>query len=66
MSKVEVWFMTEEQRQEYIKQHPIVPTNKERNTTFSSDMPDWKWRQEKAREASMKARGIRVCSNESL
>jgi hypothetical protein len=30
MGKVTVWYMTEEERQAYIKKHPIVKTKKER------------------------------------
>jgi hypothetical protein len=44
MSKVTVWYMTEEERQAYIKKHPIVKTKKERPVNFTSDQPDFKWR----------------------
>lgn len=36
MSKVTVWYMTEEERLEYIKKHPIIPTEKPSGTDFAT------------------------------
>lgn len=44
MSKVTVWYMTEEERLSYIKKHPIIKTKKERPINFDTDYPDYKWR----------------------
>jgi hypothetical protein len=40
--------MTEEERQAYIKKHPIIPRKKERPVNFDSDYPDYKWRAQRA------------------
>lgn len=51
MGQVTIWNMTEEERQAYIKKHPIRPTKKERAVNFESDYPDWKWRGSKGAES---------------
>jgi hypothetical protein len=51
--KVTVWYMTEEERQEYIKKHPIVPTKRERIISFS-EIPKDKYK--KHQENSMKSK----------
>lgn len=52
IGKVEVWYMTEEERQDYIKKHPIKPKNhKEIDRNFASTDVDYKWRGKKAAEA---------------
>lgn len=53
IGKVTVWYMTEDERQEYIKKHPIVPTKRERIISFS-EIPQNKYK--KYQENSMKAR----------
>ncbi len=35
IGKVKVWYMTEEQRLEYIKKHPIKPTERPNGTSYS-------------------------------
>lgn len=50
VGQVKEWKMTEEQRQEYIKKHPIVRTKKERPVNFDTDYPDYKWRGKKGAE----------------
>ena len=35
LGKVTVWYMTEEERQAYIKKHPIVPTEKPKGTSLT-------------------------------
>ncbi|WBL16428.1 MULTISPECIES: hypothetical protein [Sutcliffiella] len=35
IGKVKVWYMTEEQRLEYIKKHPIKPTERPKGTSYS-------------------------------
>jgi hypothetical protein len=52
---VKVWYMTEEERLEYIKKYPINPTKKERVITFSNDKPDYKWRGKKAADAKKRS-----------
>ncbi|MGG0718699.1 hypothetical protein ABE096_14040 [Robertmurraya massiliosenegalensis] len=34
VGKVEVWFMTEEERLAYIEKHPITPIKKPKGTSF--------------------------------
>jgi hypothetical protein len=46
--KVTTWVMSEEERLAYIKKNPIKPVNKE--------VADFKWRGQKAAEASKEAR----------
>jgi hypothetical protein len=53
IGKVHVWYMTEDERQEYIKKHPIVPTERERIISFS-EIPKNKYK--KYQENSVKAR----------
>lgn len=53
IGKVHVWQMTEEQRLEYIKKHPIVATKRERVISFS-EIPKEKYK--KHQENSMKSR----------
>jgi hypothetical protein len=36
IGKVTVWYMTEEERQAYIKKHPIVPSENVKGTTFAT------------------------------
>lgn len=47
--KVEVWFMTEEERQAYIKKHPIRPAKsvKKSDTSFANLGTDYRWRSSK-------------------
>jgi peptide methionine sulfoxide reductase MsrA len=47
IGKVKVWYMTEEERQEYIKKYPIRPTKKANRMDFV----DYEWRSEKAAES---------------
>jgi hypothetical protein len=56
LGHVTVWYMTEEQRQAYIKKHPIRQTKREKPGTFERDVRDWNWRPEKANPAIRKAR----------
>ncbi|WP_175502226.1 hypothetical protein [Cytobacillus oceanisediminis] len=53
IGKVEVWFMTEEERQAYIKKHPIRPAKnvKKSDTTFANLGTDYRWRSKKGIEA---------------
>jgi hypothetical protein len=53
IGKVTVWQMTEEQRLEYIKKHPIKKI-KEKRSSFETFQNDYKWRPEKAVESRMK------------
>jgi hypothetical protein len=47
--KVTVWKMTEEERLEYIKKHPIKPQPKRKNDKdFANIHTDYKWRPKKA------------------
>jgi DNA-binding CsgD family transcriptional regulator len=43
--------MTEEERLDYIKKHPIVPTEKPKEAKFSTDAIDFKVNAERKREA---------------
>lgn len=47
--KVTVWQMTEEQRLEYVKKHPIIPRKKPSGSSYAAT--DYKWRSEKAIKA---------------
>lgn len=47
---VKVWYMTEEERLDYIKTHPIHSTKKERVI-----MPEYKWRGKKAAAAKKRS-----------
>lgn len=49
IGEVKVWYMTEEERQEYIKKHPIKPTKKAR--TKRTDFIDYEWRGKKVAES---------------
>ncbi|MFE4525424.1 hypothetical protein ACFRCQ_25495 [Cytobacillus firmus] len=53
IGKVEVWFMTEEERQAYIKKHPIRPKKnvKKSDTTLANLGTDYKWRGKKGAES---------------
>ncbi|TCJ05058.1 hypothetical protein [Cytobacillus praedii] len=52
IGKVEVWYMTEEERQDYIKKHPIKPQeHKKIDKNFAKIGVDYKWRGKKAAEA---------------
>ncbi|MEK3822112.1 hypothetical protein MKY20_23805 [Cytobacillus sp. FSL W8-0315] len=53
IGKVEVWFMTEEERQAYIKKHPIRPAKKVKksDTTLANSGMDYRWRSKKGTEA---------------
>lgn len=54
VGKVKVWYMTEEERQEYIKKHPIVPMKKVKKKgeeAFSNIHTDYKWRGKKVAES---------------
>lgn len=51
MGQVTTWRMTEEQRLEYIKKHPVVRTKKERPVNFTTDYPDYKWRGKKGADS---------------
>jgi hypothetical protein len=53
IGKVTVWYMTEEERLDYIKKHPIVQTERERIISFS-EIPANKYK--KHQENSLKAR----------
>jgi hypothetical protein len=49
--KVTVWKMTEEERLEYIKKHPIRPQKRRKNDKdFANIHTDYKWRPKKAAE----------------
>jgi response regulator of citrate/malate metabolism len=58
IGKVTVWRMTEEQRQEYIKKHPIVPTKKQNEAQFNTDRIDYKAVGERKKE-SLKNRNFK-------
>jgi hypothetical protein len=47
IGEVKVWHMTEEERKEYIKKHPIKSTKKAKRTDFV----DYEWRGKKAAES---------------
>lgn len=52
IGKVEVWYMTEEERQAYIQKHPIRPRNiKKIDKNLANIGVDYKWRGKKAAEA---------------
>lgn len=53
IGKVDVWYMTEEERQAYIKKHPIRPAKnvKRSDTTFANLGTDYRWRSKKGTEA---------------
>jgi hypothetical protein len=51
LSKVTVWQMTESERLAYVEKYPIKPFKKEAEFT-----PDYKWRSQKAADASKEAR----------
>ncbi|MBY0157289.1 hypothetical protein [Cytobacillus oceanisediminis] len=53
IGKDEVWFMTEEERQAYIKKNPIRPAQnvKKSDTTFANLGTDYRWRSKKETEA---------------
>jgi hypothetical protein len=36
IGKVDVWYMTEEERQAYIEKHPIKPQKRPKGASFSS------------------------------
>lgn len=59
MGKVTVWFMTEEERLDYIKRHPIIPTGKPKKQDESnySFYRDFEWRGRKG-NASRYGRGV--------
>lgn len=50
VGKVITWHMTDEERLEYIKKHPIIRTDKPK-VAFD---PDYKWRPDKAVAARMR------------
>ncbi|CRK80327.1 hypothetical protein [Neobacillus massiliamazoniensis] len=54
MSKVHVWYMTVEERLEYIEKHPIRPTEKPQGAAFDNIYIDYKWRGKKAAQARKK------------
>jgi len=41
--KVTVWKMTEEQRLEYIRKHPIRPYKREITGSWGVHMKEWQW-----------------------
>jgi hypothetical protein len=54
IGKVTEWKMTEEERQAYIKKHPIKPTKKPTGSTFGETMDrskNWNWRGKKAADS---------------
>jgi hypothetical protein len=52
--KVHVWYMTEEQRLDYIKKHPIIPTERPKGSTFEElKEKKWKWRGKEAARQRM-------------
>lgn len=48
---VHEWTMTEEQRLEYIKNHPIKPIEKPKGESFANMFMDYKWRGKKAADS---------------
>lgn len=56
LGEVKVWYMTEEERQAYIKKHPIIPMEKTKGAAFDNFQHDYKWRSDKGAKASKKAR----------
>lgn len=48
MGQVTTWYMTEEERLDYIKMHPIKSTEKPKGAAFDNFQNDYKWRPKKA------------------
>lgn len=51
VTQVKVWFMTEEERQAYIKKHPIVNKSKPKGSNFSMTEGEFNERSAKGRKA---------------
>ncbi|WHY76248.1 hypothetical protein QNH20_19275 [Neobacillus sp. WH10] len=48
INKVEVWYMTEEERLAYIEKYPIRRKAKKKREAFDNIHTDYKWRGKKA------------------